>query len=110
MAEALLGAEKEKEVVGEAERLDIKDKAPVILAELLFDVNMVQQIKTYASLLKRVCIPALEYYAYYQFQNGNNIRNKISEIKISELSTDFGFANFFLIKPLTVELMNWDAG
>ena len=50
----LSGAEKEKDIVAEAERLEIKDKAPLVLAELLFDVNMVQQLKQYKTLLQRV--------------------------------------------------------
>ena len=46
---------REKEVLAEADRLDIKDKAPLVLAEVLFDNNALQQIKTYTNLLKRVC-------------------------------------------------------
>ncbi|CAH1792390.1 unnamed protein product [Owenia fusiformis] len=42
-----------KEITGEAERLDIKDKAPLILAEILFNDNIVQQIKDYRVLLLR---------------------------------------------------------
>lgn len=52
-ADCIVGSEREKEIVSEAERLDIKDKAPLVLAELLYDSNMLQQIKTYRSLLMR---------------------------------------------------------
>ena len=40
--------------MGEAERLDIKDKAPLILGELLYDHNIVSQIKQYRNLFMRV--------------------------------------------------------
>lgn len=43
-----------KEISAEAERLDIKDKAALVLSELIFDENMIQQIKTYRVLLLRV--------------------------------------------------------
>ena len=39
----------------EAERLDVVDKAAGVLAELLFDVNILQQIKDYRSLFLVVC-------------------------------------------------------
>ncbi|KAJ8683846.1 hypothetical protein QAD02_019638 [Eretmocerus hayati] len=42
-----------KELVGEAERLDIKTKAPLVLAELLFDQNIALQAKKYKILLLR---------------------------------------------------------
>lgn len=48
------GSEKEKEIVSEADRLDVHDKAPLVLMELLFDANMLLQIKQYKSLLRRV--------------------------------------------------------
>ena len=44
----------EKDIVTEAERLDIKDKAPLVLAELLFDENIMQQIKRFRTLFLRV--------------------------------------------------------
>lgn len=34
----------QKELVSEADRLDIKSKAPLILAELLFDKNILSQV------------------------------------------------------------------
>lgn len=43
----------DKEIVSEAERLDIKDKAPLILCELIFDSNILTQLKTYKTLLRR---------------------------------------------------------
>ncbi|XP_060814809.1 eukaryotic translation initiation factor 5 [Bombus pascuorum] len=42
-----------KELVAEAERLEIKTKAPLILAELLFDQNIAAQAKKYRVLLLR---------------------------------------------------------
>ena len=50
----MTGPDNEKEVVGEAERLDVREKAPLVLAELLYDSNMEKQIKTYRSLMLRV--------------------------------------------------------
>ena len=49
------GAEREKEIVLEAERLEIRDKAPLVLAELLYDTNIIAQIKQHRSLFRRVC-------------------------------------------------------
>ena len=43
-----------KEIVAEAERLDIKDKAVLALSELLFDKNMVSQIPKFRALFLRV--------------------------------------------------------
>ncbi|XP_033627197.1 eukaryotic translation initiation factor 5-like [Asterias rubens] len=37
----------DKEILQEAERLDIKEKGPLILAELLLDENMIKQLVTY---------------------------------------------------------------
>jgi len=48
------GTEREKEIVLEAERLEIRDKAPLVLAELLYDTNMIAQIKQYRTLFCRV--------------------------------------------------------
>ncbi|XP_053996106.1 eukaryotic translation initiation factor 5 [Hylaeus anthracinus] len=42
-----------KELVAEAERLEIKTKAPLVLAELLFDQNIAGQAKKYRVLLLR---------------------------------------------------------
>lgn len=42
-----------KEIVAEAERLDIKDKAVLGLSELLFDKNMVSQIPKFRALFLR---------------------------------------------------------
>lgn len=53
----------DKEIVAEAERLDIKDKGPLILSELLFNENMVTQIKVHRILLLR-------------FTNGNHKAQK----------------------------------
>nr|CAG4651805.1 EOG090X05QT [Triops cancriformis] len=43
----------DKELAQEAERLDVKDKAPLVLSELLFDENILSQIKTHRVLLLR---------------------------------------------------------
>ena len=48
------GADKEKELVGEAERLEVKDKAVTVLVEVLFDTGILQQLKTYRNLFVRV--------------------------------------------------------
>lgn len=42
-----------KELVAEAERLEIKSKAPLVLAELLFDQNIHTQVKKYRILFLR---------------------------------------------------------
>lgn len=52
--EDLLGqASVQKEIVSEAERLEIKTKAPLVLAELLFDHNVLSQAKKHRLLLLR---------------------------------------------------------
>ena len=56
MAGEVIGTEREKEIVLEAERLEIRDKAPLVLAELLLDVNIIAQIKQYRNLFCRVRI------------------------------------------------------
>lgn len=42
-----------KELVGEAERLDIKDKAVLVLCELLLGENIIQEVKTHRLLFLR---------------------------------------------------------
>ncbi|KAJ8970235.1 hypothetical protein NQ317_015675 [Molorchus minor] len=42
-----------KEILNEAERLEIKPKAPLVLAELLFDHNILVQVKKYRLLFLR---------------------------------------------------------
>ncbi|XP_076318944.1 eukaryotic translation initiation factor 5-like [Tachypleus tridentatus] len=42
-----------KDIMTEAERLDIKDKAPLVFCELLFDENIIQQIKMHRILFLR---------------------------------------------------------
>lgn len=46
----------QKELVGEAERLEIKAKAPLVLAELLFDQNISAQVKKHRVLLLRFTV------------------------------------------------------
>lgn len=43
----------QKEILNEAERLEIKPKAPLVLAELLFDNNILSQVKKYRMLFLR---------------------------------------------------------
>lgn len=42
-----------KELIAEAERLDIKTKAPLVLAELLFDQGIAAQTRKFRALLLR---------------------------------------------------------
>lgn len=51
--EGLVGLK--QKIKTEAERLDVMDKAAGVLAELLFDGNILQQIKEYRSLFLVVC-------------------------------------------------------
>lgn len=46
-------AQVQKELLNESERLEIKTKAPLILAELLFDQNIVGQVKKHRMLFLR---------------------------------------------------------
>lgn len=55
-----------KEIVAEAERLDIKDKAVLGLSELLFDKNMVSQIPKFRALFLRVSFVITVIYALGQ--------------------------------------------
>jgi len=52
---ALADINVQKELLKEAERLDFKDKATLILCELLFTENMLDEIKTHRILLLRFC-------------------------------------------------------
>jgi len=45
-----------KEIVAEAERLDIKDKAVLALSEVLFDKSMISQIPKFRALFLRVSV------------------------------------------------------
>ncbi len=49
----ILDKEVQKEIVKEAERLDIKDKSVLILSELLFTENIMEEIKTNKILFLR---------------------------------------------------------
>lgn len=42
-----------KELASEADRLDIKQKAPLVLAELLFSANIIAEVKKHRNLLLR---------------------------------------------------------
>jgi len=46
----------QKELYEEAKQLDIKDKSTLILSELLFTENIMDEIKTYKMLLLRFCL------------------------------------------------------
>lgn len=52
-ADLLENAQTQKEIVSEGERLEIKSKVPLVLAELLFDQNILTQVKKYRSLFLR---------------------------------------------------------
>lgn len=52
-ADLLENAQTQKEIVNEAERLEIKSKVPLVLAELLFDQNILAQVKKYRLLFLR---------------------------------------------------------
>lgn len=54
----------EKEIVAEADRLDVREKAPLILAELLYDANILTQIKKYRTLFLRVSGVSLVEFSY----------------------------------------------
>lgn len=54
VAGEVTGTEREKEIVLEAERLEIRDKAPLVLAELLYDTNIIVQIKQHRNLFCRL--------------------------------------------------------
>lgn len=49
----LENAQVQKEILNEAERLEVKAKAPLVLAELLFDQNILAQIKKYRMVFLR---------------------------------------------------------
>lgn len=51
----LLDATAQKDIVKEAESLNIKDKSILIIAELLFTENILEEIKAYKMLLLRFC-------------------------------------------------------
>lgn len=51
----LLDAECQKEIVKEAERLDIRDKSVLILSELVFSEKIMEEIKTNKILFLRFC-------------------------------------------------------
>lgn len=54
-ANLLLNQEVQKEIVKEAERLDIRDKSILIVSEVLFTENILQEIATNKILLLRFC-------------------------------------------------------
>ena len=45
-----------KKMLNEAERLELKTKAPLLLANVLFTDDIVNRIKQYRNLLLRFCI------------------------------------------------------
>ncbi|KAL3083082.1 hypothetical protein niasHS_010884 [Heterodera schachtii] len=45
-----------KMMLNEAERLELKSKAPLLLADVLFDTNVITQIKQHRNLLLRFCL------------------------------------------------------
>jgi len=55
-ADLLLDANVQKELFKEAERLNFKDKSTLILSELLFTENIIEEVKKYKMLLLRFCV------------------------------------------------------
>jgi len=55
-ADLLLDTAVQKELFKEAERLNFKDKSTLILSELLFTENIIEEIKKYKMLLLRFCV------------------------------------------------------
>lgn len=55
-ANQLLESNVQKDLLEEAKRLDIKDKSTLILSELLFTENILDEIKTYKMLFLRFCV------------------------------------------------------
>lgn len=55
VANLLADVNTQKELLKEAEKLEFKDKAPLILSELLFTDDMFEEIKTHRMLLLRFC-------------------------------------------------------
>jgi translation initiation factor 5 len=49
------GSAVDKEIFNEAERLEIKDKAALVLSEVLFDSAILQQLKQHRMVFLRVC-------------------------------------------------------
>lgn len=45
-----------KKILNEAERLELKTKAPLLLADVIFDCDVVNQISTHRNLLLRFCV------------------------------------------------------
>ena len=54
-AGSMLDQQVQKEIVKEAERLDIKDKCVLVLSELLFTENIIEEIKANKILFLRFC-------------------------------------------------------
>jgi len=52
---SFVGKLDEKELLSEAERLDVRDKAALVLAELLFNQTILSQLKKHRILLLRFC-------------------------------------------------------
>lgn len=52
-ADQLDNVQVHREVTVEADRLDITQKAPLVLAELLFSANIIQEVKKHRNLLLR---------------------------------------------------------
>lgn len=79
-----------KEIVAEAERLDIKDKGVLALSEVLFDKNMLNQIPKYRALFLRV-----------SFFVGNLINNcYLKELTVTILFPILLPSNLALATPL----------
>ena len=60
--DSVINTKVEKEIICEAERLEIMEKAPLVLAELLFNDQILTQLKRYRNLLLRVNTATVIYY------------------------------------------------
>jgi len=77
----------QKEILLEAERLELKDKAVLVLCELIFNENIIQQIKQHRTLFIRFCAdkPKAQKYLLRGFEltvkeNEQKLLSKVSHI------------------------------
>ena len=89
----------QKEILGEAERLEVKNKAPIVLCELLFDEKMFKekQISKHKNLFLR---------CKHHFFGSQTLHNSICSCVIKEYS-DVSITNFYVIMCLTRILKRW---
>ena len=118
----------DKEILQEAERLDIKEKGPLILAELLLDENMIKQLVTYRLHFLRVsnnnrhCIifERMESPPEWFVEVRNLFRLKMPTLQLGYVALCWRspyFANIFVQEcqlqakqPLTAVYTTWEVG